>query len=243
VPGCSADVNRNRIEASGSDRARENCKSVETLMSQPQTRRLPWLAPLAPPRLNLGDLWWRHRDLLCARLGAALGMVLLPFVLIWAAGEYADYMAALRAAETSRYLAEFRTAPVGAAWRHLNAAWQAEQDRQGVLLARLAGGSGSAAGVALRHYRQFVLETVEDHRLPADIETVRRFFDRLAVCVRVGNCDREAAAAHLRPALRRFRDQHYYYFESEGTAAEFDRVVAQIMPDELWLRAAPTAVP
>ena len=212
-------------------------------MSQPQTRRLPRLAPLAPPRLNLRDLWCRHHDLLRAWLGAALAIVLLPSALIWAASEYADYRAALRAAETSRYLAEFRAAPVGAAWRHLNAAWQAEQDRQGVLLARLAEPADSAAGIALRHYRQFVLETVEEHRLPADIGTVRRFFDRLAVCVRVGNCDREAAAAHLRPALRRFRNQHYYWFESEGTALEFDRVVAEITPDEPWLGAAPTTVP
>jgi len=212
-------------------------------MSQPQTRRLPRLAPLAPPRLDLRDLWRRHRDLLRARLGPALGLALLALALAFAGGEYAEDKAALRAAETIRYLAEFRAAPVGLAWQRLSAAWQAGADRQSVLLARLAEGSGSAAEMALRHYRQFVLETIEENRLPADIATVRQFFERLAVCVRVGNCDRAAAAAHLRGALRQFRNQHYYYFDSEGTAAEFDQTAAQIAPDEPWLPAAPTAVP
>ena len=93
-------------------------------------------------------------------------------------------------------------------------------------------------GSALRNYRQFVLETVEERRLPPQIATVRQFFARLAICIRVGNCDQTIAAAQLRPAVRQFRNQHYYYFPSEGAAAEFDHIVALITPDEPWLREA-----
>lgn len=210
-------------------------------MAQPQTRRLPRLAPLAWPRLDLMDLWRRHRGSLRGRLGPACGILLLLCAVFWGVGEYASYKAALRQAETNRYLAEFRAPAVADAWQHLSAAWQAGQDRQSALLGRLAERSGSGFDAALRNYQQFVLETVEEHRLPPHLVTVWLFFERLAVCIRVGNCDREVAAAHLRPALRQFRNQHYYYLEAEGLADEFDRVVAQIVPDEPWLGAPPTA--
>ena len=210
-------------------------------MAQPQTRRLPRLAPLAWPRLDLMDLWRRHRGSLRGRLGPACGILLLLGAVFWGVGEYASYKAALRQAETNRYLAEFRAPAVAGAWQHLSAAWQAGQDRQAALLGRLAERSGSGFDAALRNYQQFVLETVEEHRLPPHLVTVWLFFERLAVCIRVGNCDREIAAAHLRPALRQFRNQHYYYLETEGLADELDRVVAQIIPDEPWLAARPTA--
>jgi hypothetical protein len=216
-------------------------QAVETLMAQPQTRRLPRLAPLAWPRLDPLDLWRRHRGPLRSRLGPACGMLLLLCALLWGIGEYASYKAALRQAETNRYLAEFRAPAIADAWQHLSAAWQAGEDRQSALLGRLAERSGSDLDAALRNYQQFVLETVEEHGLAPQVVTVWLFFERLAVCIRVGNCDREVAAAHLRAPLRQFRNQHYYYLESEGLADEFDRVVAQITPDEPWLGARPTA--
>jgi hypothetical protein len=216
-------------------------QAVETLMAQPQTRRLPRLAPLAWPRLDPLEVWRRHRGPLRNRLGPACGMLLLLFALLWGVGEYASYKAALRQAETNRYLAEFRAPAVADAWQHLSAAWRAGEDRQSTLLGRLGERSGSGFDAALRHYQQFVLETVEEHGLAPQVVTVWLFFERLAVCIRVGNCDREVAAAHLRAALRQFRNQHYYYLESEGLADEFDRVVAQITPDEPWLRARPAA--
>jgi hypothetical protein len=228
------------IEGSGSDRvARNLLQVVEALMMHPQTHRLPRLVPLASPRLDLPDLWRRHRAVMLARLVPAFGIVLLLSGLSWAVGEYAHDKAALRQAETNRYLAEFRALAVGDAWQQLSAAWQAGQDRQSTLLARLD--AGNEFDSALRNYRHFVLETVEERQLPPHIATVRQFFERLAVCIRVGNCDRAVAAAHLRPALRRFRDQHYFYFEAEGTAAEFDRVVAQITADEPWLQKGSAA--
>jgi hypothetical protein len=208
-------------------------------MAQPQTRRLPRLAPLAWPRLDPLEAWRRHRGALRHRLGPACALLLLLGALFWGVGEYARYRASLREAETNRYLAEFRAPAVADAWRHLSAAWQSGADRQSALLGKMAGRSGSELQAALRTYRQFVLETVEEHRLAPHVVTVWLFFERLAVCIRVGNCDREVAAAHLRPALRQFRNQHYYFLESEGLADEFDRVVAQIIPDEPWLEPGP----
>jgi hypothetical protein len=205
------------------------------------TRRAPRLAPLPLPRLDPVDLWRRHRAIALAQLGPVFGVLLLLCAALWAVGEYATYKGELRRAETSRYLAAFREPPVADAWGRLSAVWQTEQDRQRALLAKLAARSGIEFESALRNYQQFVLETVEERRLPPQIATVRQFFDRLAICIRVGNCDQTIAAAQLRPAVRQFRNQHYYYFQSEGAAAEFDQAVALITPDEPWLREAPAA--
>jgi len=207
------------------------------------TRRSPRLAPLAAPQLDPVDLWRRHRAIVLTQLGPVFGVLLLLCAALWAVGEYASYKGELRRAETHRYLAAFREPPVADAWGRLSTAWQAEQDRQSALLTRLAARSGTEFDSALRNYQQFVLETVEEQRLPPQIATVRQFFDRLAVCIRVGNCDQTVAATQLRPAVRQFRNQHYYYFDSEGAAVEFDRVLALITPDEPWLRADPVALP
>ena len=178
-----------------------------------------------------------------AQLGPVFGVLLLLCAALWAVGEYAGYKGELRRAETSRYLAAFREPPVAKAWGRLSAAWQAEQDRQSALLTRLAARSGTEFDAALRNYQQFVLETVEEQRLPPQIATVRKFFDRLAVCIRVGNCDPTVAAAQLRPVVRQFCNQHYYYFQAEGAAADFDRVAALITPDQPCLRDHPVAQP
>ena len=207
------------------------------------TRRSPRFAPLPIPRLDPVDLWRRSRAIVLAQFGPVFGVLVALCAALWALGEYASYKGELRRAETNRYLAAFHEPPVADAWRRLSAVWQAEQERQSALLTRLAARSGLEFGSALRHYRQFVVETVEERRLPPQIATVRQFFDRLAVCIRVGNCDQAVAAAALRPALRQFRNQHYYYFQSEGAAAGFDRIVALITPDEPWLRADRPALP
>jgi hypothetical protein len=207
------------------------------------TRRSPRLEPLPLPRLDPAGLWRRHRAIVLAQLGPVLGVVLLLCAALWAVGEYAAYKDELRRAETSRYLAAFREPPVADAWGRLSAAWQAGQDRQSALLTKLAARSGIEFEIMLRNYQQFVLQTVEEQHLPPQIETVRQYFDGLAVCIRVGNCDQTVAAARLRPAVRQFRNQHYYYFQSEGAAAEFDRVAALITPGEPWLRDDPVALP
>jgi hypothetical protein len=87
-----------------------------------------------------------------------------------------------------------------------------------------------------RDHQLLVLETVEEYGLQPDIEVVRQFVVRLATCVRVGSCDRNAVAAQLGPALWAFRDQHRPYFQFESAGAELDVHLATIAPRA---RAAP----
>ncbi|HSA79419.1 MAG TPA: hypothetical protein VLE23_01270, partial [Geminicoccaceae bacterium] len=136
------------------------------------TRRAPRLAPMPLPRLDLVDLWLRYRALVLAQLGPVFGVLLLLCAALWAVGEYASSKGELRRAETARYLAAFREPPVAEAWGRLSAAWLAERDRQSALLTQLPAPSETGFDDALRNYRQFVLETVEEQRLPPEIETV-----------------------------------------------------------------------
>ncbi len=199
-------------------------------MGQSYSRRYPRLALPALPRPDLARFWRQQRPLLLAALAPLFALLLLVGGALWAIDEYASYKAEVRRAETGRYLAEFKEPPVADAWRRLSAAWQAEQGRQHVLLERVRSASDARFDLAVRNYRDFVLETIDEHRLSADIETVRGFFLRLEVCIRRASCDPAAAAAQLGPAVWQFRNQHYYYFALEGLAAEVDRAALVIAP-------------
>jgi hypothetical protein len=200
-------------------------------MEQSHTSRLArWMSPPLPALDLIG--WPRLGAVALAQLWPVFGVLLLLCAMLWGIGEYAAYKVDLRRAETGRYLAQFREPPVAAAWQHLNAVWQAEEVRQNALLGRMAGLSGAALADALRNYRHFVLETVEERGLAGDIEIVHGFFSRLGVCIHVGNCDPAVARAQLGPAVWQFRNQHYDYFALEGVAAEIDRVVSLIAPEE-----------
>jgi hypothetical protein len=76
----------------------------------------------------------------------------------------------------------------------------------------------------------FVLETIEEYGLQDEIEVVHQFLRRLAICVRMGSCDANVAAAQLGPALWTFRDQHRYYFEFEYSGVDLDPDVEAIAP-------------
>ena len=197
-----------------------------------------WMSPALPRFEQIG--WPRHRAAALAQLWPVFGMLLLLCAMLWGIGQYAGYKADLRRAETGRFIAQFREPPVAAAWQRLSAAWQAEGERQDALLTRMAGLSGAALEGSLRNYRDFVLDTVEDYRLAPDIETVRSFFMRVGVCVRVGNCDPAVARAQLGPALWRFRDQQEHYFALEGLTAEVDRMVSLIAPQGSVARRVPS---
>jgi hypothetical protein len=187
--------------------------------------------------------WWRrYRELLLPQITVVLGVLALLCGMLWAVGEYADHRAELRLAETNRYLDQFRSGPVGAAWARLRAAWQAEQDRQDALIARIPRLGGSERMRTLRDYRVFVLEIIEEYGLHDEIEEVNRFLARLATCVRVNNCDPAVTAAQLGPALWAFRDQHRYYFQFEYSGHDVDEHIATIAPpppEERLLLAAP----
>jgi hypothetical protein len=199
-------------------------------MEQSHTSRSPRWMSLPMPAIDFA--WPRRRGAVLVQLGPVFGVLLLLCAALWGIGQYASYKADLRRAETGRYLAQFREPPVVDAWQRLSAAWEAVERRQTVLLERMAGLSGAKLEAAARNYRHFVLDTVEEYRLGGDIEAVRGFFERLGVCIRVGNCDPSVAQAQLGPALWRFRNQHYDYFALEGMAVEVDRVVSMIAPQE-----------
>jgi hypothetical protein len=207
-------------------------------MGDSYSRRYPRLALPALPRLDLAALWRRQRPVVAAALGPVLGVLLLLAGGRFAVDQYADAKAEVQRAETGRYLAEFREAPVADAWRRLSTTWQAEQDRQRRLLARVVAASGERFDVAVRNYRDFVLDTIKEQRLAGDITTVHGFFLRLETCIRIGSCDPAAAAAQLGPAVWQFRNQHYYYFALEGLTAEVDRSALVIAPPA---RRAPAA--
>jgi hypothetical protein len=200
-------------------------------MQQSQTPRLARWVSLPMPGLEL--LAWRgQRSVALAQLWPVFGVLVLLCAALWGISAYTVYKADLRRAETGRYLAEFRESPVADAWQHLGTVWQSEERRQNILLERMEGRSGAELERALHNYRDFVLDTVEEHRLEGDIETVRSFFARLGVCVRIGSCDPTVARAQLGPALWHFRNQHYEYLAREGETAEVDRVVRMIAPEE-----------
>ena len=185
---------------------------------------------MAPPTVVPAAWWRRHRALLLPQVTLVVGVLALLSGGLWAVGEYADHRAELRLAETNRFLDQFRSGPVAAAWGRVRTAWRNEQDRQDALVARIRSLAGSERAQSLRDHQMFVLETIEEYGLQDDIEEVHQFLVRLATCVRVGICDGDVAAAQLGPALWAFRDQHRYYFQFEYSGIDLDEYLATIDP-------------
>jgi hypothetical protein len=199
-------------------------------MGESYSRRVPRLALPALPRVEAALFWGQHRAVLLSALGPMLAILLLLAGGLLAIDQYAAYKAEVQRAETGRYLAEFREPPVADAWRRLNAAWQAEWGRQRALLERVATASGSGFDLAVRNYRDFVLDTIDQDRLAGDIETMRAYFARVGACIRIGSCDGAAATAQLGPSVWQFRNQNYYYFKREGLVPDVDRSAFLIAP-------------
>jgi hypothetical protein len=185
---------------------------------------------MTPPQLAPAAAWRRWQTPRLPQITLVLGMLALLCSVLWGVDEYGDHRAELRRAETSRFLDQFRSGAVGTAWARLRAAWQAEQDRQNALLARVAAMGGSDRAQSLRDHRMFVLETIEEYGLHDEIEEVSRFLARLATCVRAGSCDPDVIAAQLGPALWAFRDQHEFYFRHEYSGRDIADSIAIIAP-------------
>jgi hypothetical protein len=196
------------------------------------------------PNLNILRPWWwrpdgaragldrrrQDRTTLLDHFGPVAALLLIACAVLWAAGEYGRHKAALQAAETGRHIAAFQGAPVGDAWQRLARTWQAKQARQSALLRRIAPLAGAALQAELRNYRAFVLDTVAEHRLARDIDTVVRFYHRLAWCIRIGSCDAGLAAGRFGSAAWSFRNQHYYWLLEEHAIDEIDRELDVIAP-------------
>jgi hypothetical protein len=83
---------------------------------------------------------------------------------------------------------------------------------------------------ALQNYRLFVLETIADHGLDQDVEMVRQFYRRLALCIRTDSCQRSFALARLGEQGWRFRNQHYYYLKQNHAIDAIDGDLGSIFP-------------
>jgi hypothetical protein len=199
-----------------------------------------WCGTEEAPRVTPA-LWWRRRgSVIRPQITLALGVLAIVSGALWAVGEYDRQQAEVRVAETGRFLDQFRSGPVAAALTRVRAAWRAESARQNALLGELRGPGGGDPSDVRRDHQRLILETIEEYRLQPDIEVVRQFVVRLATCVRVGSCDRNAAAAQLGPALWAFRDQHRPYFQFESSWADLDVHLATIAPRPAAART-PTA--
>jgi hypothetical protein len=177
-----------------------------------------------------GDSRRGRGTLLLPLLTALVGALALLCAGLWTADEYAEQRAELRLAETNRFLDQFRSGPVADAWARLRTAWRSEQGRQDALLARISTLAGRARAHTVHEHQMFVLETIEEYGLQDEIEVVHQFLRRLAICVHMGSCDADVAAAQLGPALWTFRDQHRYYFEFEYSGVDLDPDVEAIAP-------------
>jgi hypothetical protein len=185
---------------------------------------------MAPPQLAPAAAVWRCHAPRLPQITLVLGILALLCGVLWGVHEYGEHRTELRRAETSRYLDQFRSGPVGTAWARLRAAWQAEQDRQNALLARVAAVGAGDRAQSLRDHRMFVLETIEEYGLHDEIEEVSRFLARLATCVRAGSCDPDVTAAQLGPELWAFRDQHEFYFRYEYSGHDVAESISVIAP-------------
>ena len=199
---------------------------------------LIWRTFRAAPTAAPGDSR-RARGTLLPLLSALVGVLALWCAGLWTVGEYGEHRAELRLAETNRFLDQFRSGPVAAAWARLRVAWRTEQGRQDALLARISSLAGRDRARAVHEHQMFVLETIEEYGLQDEIEVVRQFVSRLAVCVHMGSCDADVAAAQLGPALWTFRDQHRYYFEFEYSGVDLDPEVETIAPRPTGASGAP----
>jgi hypothetical protein len=192
--------------------------------------RPAWRPHKPPPLAGMHGRWQQQRQVLLDHFGLVAGLLLVACAMLWAAGEHSRHKAELRAAETSRLVAEFRSAPVAGAWQRLAGAWAAQRPRQEALLQRIATLSGAPLHGELRHYRAFVIDTVMEQDLAPDIDTMIQFYRRLAACLRIGACDAAFTAGLFGNAAWSFRNQHYYYLLEECDVDEIDRVIDSIAP-------------
>ena len=170
----------------------------------------------------------RSGVLLPALAGGLAALVVATGVL-WGISQHSLSQAMIVQAETTRHIQEFRQAPVADAWQRLSEVWQRELPRQNALLDRIKGGAGLQSG-GFRHFRHFVLETVREQRLQGDIALVVGYFRRLALCVRIGSCDRQAVKTRFGDLPLRFRNQHFLYLDDAYPNQNLDLTFETLSP-------------
>lgn len=153
--------------------------------------------------------------------------------ILFAVAEHQNQKAIVLQAETTRFADAFESAPVASAWQRLSAVWRVNQPRQVAILEAAMTRSDGDPRATFYPWRRFVLETVEEHALERDIETVLAFFRRAALCVRMGSCDRVVLAERLGDLPWRFRNQHYPYLVDAHPEDEIDRSFEALTPAPL----------
>jgi hypothetical protein len=122
----------------------------------------------------------RHAHVLAVILEVApvLAILLVSSLGLWAFTTYTERRAAIRAAETERYLEQFEHGPVADAWQRLQA--EPAASRAAAVPADLA----------------------------SDVDLMLQYFDRLALCLRMGSCDPTLASRRLGDVPWRFLERY-----------------------------------
>lgn len=137
-------------------------------------------------------------------LAPALAILLVFALGLLAIATYGERRAAIRIAETERYLEQFEHGAVAEAWQRLRKGPQVE-----LAYDRLPALPGDPA---------------------TDIDTVLQYFKRLALCVRMGSCDAALTSARLRDLPWRFRERYYHVLAEAYPDEAFDRYLAAVSP-------------
>lgn len=175
----------------------------------------------------------RSSDAALGQTWLVIGVLALASLVLFAVAEHRAQKAVVLEAETGRFLEEFRSEPVSSSWRRLSEVWEAERPRQQALLERAAERSGGDPLATLRPWREFMLQTIEEAGLQRDIEVILAFFRRLALCVRMGNCDPVLLSERLGDLPWRFRNQHHPYLVEAHPGEDFDRYFEIVAPPAL----------
>jgi hypothetical protein len=131
--------------------------------------------------------------------------ILVVFALgLLAVASYGERRAAIRIAETERYLEQFEHGPVAEAWQRLR-----KRPRVELASEPLPALPGDPA---------------------TDIDTVLQYFKRLALCVRMGSCDAALTSARLGDLPWRFRERYYHVLTEAYPDEAFDRYLAAVSP-------------
>lgn len=171
---------------------------------------------LAAARPALAALRRRDHDATAAPLGPVLILLLVLSIVLWAIGEHARQRAVLQELETRRYVAQFTEGPVARARARLDAARHEDLARAALVVAPAAPAPDDGMARAVRPGE--------------DVESVLRFYRRLALCIRMGSCDRDAAAAWFGELPWRFRDRYRRHLHAAYPNEDLDAVFSTMSP-------------
>jgi hypothetical protein len=155
----------------------------------------------------------RHLRAVAVMLEVApvLAVLLVSSLGLWAFTTYAERRAAIRTAETERYLEQFEQGPVADAWQRLHRP------------AEPAAPQPVAVPVDLA----------------SDIDLVRRYFERLALCVRMGSCDPTLTSRRLGNLPWRFLERYGQILQNAYPDAASDPSSATASPLSSQTRSRP----